>query len=244
MQQNSETMADVKALLFDYGGTLDTHGCHWGKKLWHIYRQMNMPISEEQYREAYVYGERSLAARPLVKPHHTFYKTLSIKLRLQLEHLCTQGAWFPDKDAFEQTHQRLLQLAYEGVKETTTESKKILEQLKPHYQMALVTNFYGNIHQVLEEFELTSFFDTIVESAVVKIRKPDPAIFSLAIKALKLEPHQTAVIGDSYYKDIEPGHKLGCKTIWLKGEGWNNKQYNEDIPTHIITSLTQLMQLY
>lgn len=26
-------------LLFDFGGTLDTAGCHWGKFLWYAYKE-------------------------------------------------------------------------------------------------------------------------------------------------------------------------------------------------------------
>ena len=47
----------IKALIFDYGGTLDTAGCHWGKVLWHAYQRMNVPVSEDAFREAYVYAE-------------------------------------------------------------------------------------------------------------------------------------------------------------------------------------------
>mgnify|MGYP006902873094 FL=1 len=28
---------DIKGYLFDYGGTLDTAGCHWGRFIWHGY---------------------------------------------------------------------------------------------------------------------------------------------------------------------------------------------------------------
>ena len=31
--------AGVRAIIFDYGGTLDTGGTHWGKQLWHAYRR-------------------------------------------------------------------------------------------------------------------------------------------------------------------------------------------------------------
>ena len=45
----------VKGFLFDYGGTLDTAGCHWGKMLWHAYQRQFVPIEEEQFRDAYVF---------------------------------------------------------------------------------------------------------------------------------------------------------------------------------------------
>ncbi|MFC2513069.1 MAG: HAD family hydrolase, partial [Prevotella denticola] len=44
------------SFLFDFGGTLDTAGCHWGKMLWHAYERKCVPITESQFREAYVYA--------------------------------------------------------------------------------------------------------------------------------------------------------------------------------------------
>ncbi|MDY3670437.1 MAG: HAD family hydrolase, partial [Prevotella sp.] len=48
----------IKGYIFDFGGTLDTAGCHWGQMLWHAYQRQQIPVSEEQFREAYVYAER------------------------------------------------------------------------------------------------------------------------------------------------------------------------------------------
>ena len=64
------------------------------------------------------------------------------------------------------------------------------------------------------------FFTQIVESAVVGVRKPDPQIYALALKAVACAAEEVVVIGDSYEKDMVPAKSLGCHTIWLKGEGW------------------------
>jgi putative hydrolase of the HAD superfamily len=63
-----------------------------------------------------------------------------------------------------------------------------------------------------------------VESAVVGIRKPDPAIFKLGVDALGLKPEEVLVIGDSYRKDIVPAESLGCRVLWLKGKGWTPEE--------------------
>jgi putative hydrolase of the HAD superfamily len=89
--------------------------------------------------------------------------------------------------------------------------------------LVLVSNFYGNIEAVLKDFGVNLYFKEIIESAVVKIRKPDPAIFGLGIKALHLNPEEVVVVGDSYKKDIAPAKTLGCQTIWLKGPAWEEE---------------------
>ena len=81
----------IKALIFDYGGTLDTAGCHWGKVLWHAYQRMNVPVSEDAFREAYVYAERYLGSHALIKSADTFHETLRLKLDLEFSYLEQKG---------------------------------------------------------------------------------------------------------------------------------------------------------
>ena len=87
------TFDSARAYIFDYGGTLDTAGCHWGKVLWHAYQKVGIAVTEQQFREAYVHAERTLGANPIIQPTFTFRKTLEVKLRIELEYLMTSGYW-------------------------------------------------------------------------------------------------------------------------------------------------------
>lgn len=113
---------------------------------------------------------------------------------------------------------------------------------QPKYKLVLVSNFYGNIETILKDFRL-EYFEQIVESAVVGVRKPDPAIYRLGVEATGYPAGQVAVIGDSYTKDIIPAKTVGCKAVWLKGEGWNEDTYDEKLPDAVITDITQLTDL-
>jgi HAD superfamily hydrolase (TIGR01509 family) len=233
----------IKGYIFDYGGTLDTAGCHWGQMLWAAYQRQLVPVSEQQFREAYVYGERTLGNEPIIRPDFTFYKTLAVKIRLQMEHLCTSGAWNASEADFNDKHDAVLEDLYARVKTITAHSREVLTKLHNQYPMVLVSNFYGNINTVLREFGLAKYFKDVIESAAVGIRKPDARIFTLGVKSLGLKPEETIVVGDSFYKDIEPAGKLGCHTVWFKGKGWTNKTYDETVPDHIITDLAQLLEI-
>lgn len=240
-------LGDVKGIIFDYGGTLDTAGCHWGKMLWRAYERQQVPVTEEQFRDAYVYGERTLGRNPIIRPDDTFHRTLSTKIRLEMEHLCMQGAWDATETEFKAKHQAVLNDLYAETKRTTAHSADVLRELHKRYPMVLVSNFYGNIACVLSEFGLDGFFLDIVESAVVGIRKPDPRIFTLGVEALNthqpspITPQEILVVGDSFYKDILPAQKAGCKTAWFKGEGWTSEEYDESIPDLIINDLQELL---
>ena len=237
MNRNKPT---VRALILDFGGTIDTNGCHWGKMLWHAYRQANLPIDEQQFRQAYIHAERTLESNPLIAPDYTFGRTLDVKLRLELEQLCIMGALDADEAMLERLRQQIAETLYRQTATTIDRNRRMLTALHTRFPMALVTNFYGNMQQVLSEFRLDYLFEILVESSVVGIRKPDTRIFKAAIAAFGLPPKNILAVGDSFYKDVEPARKLGCQTAWLKGEGWIDKIYDERIPTYILTDLTQL----
>ena len=226
----------TKGYIFDYGGTLDTHGCHWGRVIWHAYQHCGVQVTETDFREAYVHAERTLGRNPIIQPDFTFRQTLETKLRFQLEFLhsrtgssCVLSHLSP-----------LTSYLYNKTVEETSHSREVLLRLKEHYPMVLVSNFYGNIATVLKEFQLDGIFQRIIESAVVGIRKPDPRIFTLGVEALGLHPEEVVVVGDSIDKDIIPAKTAGCQTIWFKGEGWTNDPVDESIPDRIITSLNEI----
>ena len=226
----------IRGFIFDYGGTLDTGGQHWGKVIWHAYEHLQVPVSETDFRDAYVHAERTLGKNPIIQPDFTFYKTLETKIRLQLEYL--QTSYITPLTSYILP---LTSYLYEATVAETRKSREVLLSLKKQYPMVLVSNFYGNIATVLKEFKLDGIFDTIIESAVVGVRKPDPQIFTLGVEALGMQPDEVVVVGDSMDKDIIPASKAGCHTVWFKGEGWTNDPVDESPAGKVITDLTQLL---
>ncbi|MBQ3312696.1 MAG: HAD family hydrolase [Prevotella sp.] len=227
----------IKGFIFDYGGTLDTGGQHWGKVIWHAYERQQVPVSEEAFRDAYVHAERTLGRNPIIQPDFTFYKTIETKIRIQLEYLQEKN----DVSSVSSYLKPLTDSLYEATVKETAKSREVLLQLKQQYPMVLVSNFYGNIATVLQEFKLDGIFNKIIESAVVGVRKPDPQIFTLGVEALGMQPDEVVVVGDSMDKDIIPAGKAGCHTVWFKGEGWTNDPVDESPAGKVITDLTQLL---
>lgn len=229
----------IKGFIFDYGGTLDTRGNHWGKVLWHGYERTGVPVGEQDFRDAYVYGERTLATSPIVKPDFTFRDTLQAKIRLQLQWL-EENRNLGDATRY---LERILDDVYQQTKDTTKESALVVGELAKRFPLVLVSNFYGNISTVLREFGLDHLFGDIIESAVVGIRKPDARIFALGVERLGLKAEEVAVVGDSYDKDILPSHSIGCHTIWFKGEGWTDEVVENPVADKVIGSLKEILSL-
>ena len=219
-----------KGYIFDYGGTLDTGGQHWGMLLWHAFERHQVPVLESQFRDAYVYAERTLGRNKIIQPTDTFLQTLTKKVQLELTYLNNES--YTDAIVLD---------VYERTKSQTALSRRVLMQMKAS-PMVLVSNFYGNISVVLQEFGLDGIFAEVIESAVVGIRKPDPQIFLLGVDALGMKPEEITVVGDSLEKDIIPAKRAGCHTVWLKGEGWTNAQDGENQADRVIMTLDELLQ--
>lgn len=227
-------------LLFDFGGTLDTAGCHWGKFLWHAYERNAIPVTEGLFREAYVHAERTLGKQAIIQSTDTFLSMLTTKIRIEFDYLVRCGWIAVDKEEADRMQRSLVKDVYERVKANLSVSRSVLTELRKKYRIGLVTNFYGNMSVVLDEFGLASLFDTVTESAVVGVRKPDPQIFRLAVKVLDVKAENVVVIGDSYSKDILPAHEIGCHTIWLKGEGWVTEELTTCEADYIIKDLYEV----
>lgn len=273
---------DIKGIIFDYGGTLDTRGDHWSEVLWQGYEHFGIGVADDEevepgvsihkqaFRDAYVYGERALAVNPIVTPDFHFEDILREKLILELNFLAGKelletgkddaekqaklGNLGNDSDASSESlflslsdseiHQIAVDMArYINAKTLAllNENRQVLEHLKQAgYPMVLVSNFYGNINQVLKDAGIDGYFKDVIESAVVGVRKPNPAIFALGVCALDLPASQVLVVGDTYGKDIIPAHKLGCHTLWIKGLQWEEKKVDESIPDGIIKKLSEM----
>ncbi len=224
----------IKGIIFDYGGTLDSRGVHWSEVLWDGWQHARVPASKEQFREAYVHAERTLAKTPIILPDDDFLALLRKKVEIELDYL---GLYDPERC------EAIARYCDARARECVEESRPVLEALSKRYPLVLVSNFYGNVAAVLEAYDLRRYFPQIIESAVVGVRKPDPQIFRLGVEALGLQPQEVLVVGDSLKKDILPAESIGCQTAWLKGKGWTA---DEDLQTHPsqIPTLASLLEKY
>lgn len=235
---------NIRGIIFDYGGTIDSRGVHWSWIIWDGYCQAQVPISLEQFREAYVFAERELARVRHILPSDNFLQLLRKKMAIELQYVAQQNWVDATQQQLEEWGENIAQYCYRQVQDCIAGAKPVLEALSGQYPLMLVSNFYGNIDEVLRDLGIRHFFKGIIESAVVGIRKPNPTLFRLGVDALELPAEQVLVVGDSLKKDILPAHSLGCSTAWMLGPGWTEDENDAiDIPpdTCRITSLTQLL---
>ena len=82
------------------------------------------------------------------------------------------------------------------------------------YKTACLTNNFTRAEAVLsvEVAEVYSLFDSILESRVLGVRKPDPRFYELACESLKVEPDECVFL-DDLGVNLKPARALGMHTI-------------------------------
>lgn len=231
-----------EAILFDFGGTIDTNGVHWSEKYWDGYLYAKVPVTKAIYEKAYVYaGDRMLTGSIL--PTFSFKQTIAMQIEMQLKWLVNSGEIPSGKTS--QYLTSILKFCYDDVVGTIKALIPFLENIHKKFKSGIVSNFYGNINNVLKEFNINEYFDLVIDSAVVGIRKPDPEIFLLGVNRFGIHPSKVLVIGDSYDRDIEPASKAGCMTAWLKGRSWTVQPGGElaDITINNLQELNLILEL-
>jgi putative hydrolase of the HAD superfamily len=87
-------------------------------------------------------------------------------------------------------------------------------------RMALLSNASDedNVRRMLHSHGLESFFDPVVISAAIGIRKPDPRAFQPILEDWEIPAREIVMVGDQLGADILGGKRLGMRTIWLTTE--------------------------
>jgi putative hydrolase of the HAD superfamily len=92
----------------------------------------------------------------------------------------------------------------------------VLEELKQKGQrLAVISNWDSRLPELLEQLEISEFFETVVVSALVGYEKPHPEIFRIALERTGLEPSNVVYIGDDLTLDYHGARSAGMRALHL-----------------------------
>lgn len=223
---------ECSAVLFDFGGTLDSDGEHWLDRFYALYSQADLEVPPHEIKRAFYHADEVCCQDGRVISMG-LRETMSYHVGLQFDLLNLRDKRKEQElvDAFCVKSERFLR-----------RNVSLLKSMKDHYRLGVVSNFYGNVATISREAGLASFLDVILDSTLLGCSKPDPEIFRIALARLALSPERVIFVGDSYERDVIPAKNLGMKTIWLKGPNPRIPQ-NGPPADAWISSLTELEAL-
>ncbi len=138
--------------------------------------------------------------------------------------------------AYYDSHTTDLTKPYEGVVDALNALKQ------ENVRMGVVTNKPEKpARKILEELGLDQFFSTIVGGDTTHAKKPDPAPYLAACKALGVEATDTIYVGDSEH-DGETAQGLGVPFI-LCTNGYRNTPVEDITHQHAIPGFSDLVKV-
>ncbi len=216
------------AVLFDFGGTLDADGVHWVDRFRDAYASAGFSFSAERFNPAFFEADRRLPLEHDMRGR-SLRDLLGVKVDLIHEGLeIGKGV----------QKAQIVESFYGRSKEALERNRRILARLSQRYLLGVVSNFCGNVDEVCREFGLSSYLQAIVDSFLVKVSKPDPRIFHLALEKLGVSADEAVFVGDNFERDVLAARSAGLGAIWLHASDEDHSSSSKPVQT--IHSLTEL----
>jgi len=108
-------------------------------------------------------------------------------------------------------------------------SLDILKYLHPKYKLHIITNGFQEVQRgKLKKSGISNFFDTVTNSEMVGVKKPNRKIFDHALSAANTDIKSSLMIGDNLEADILGAKSIGIDTIFFN---YHNVIFPKDIIT-------------
>ncbi|HPH96638.1 MAG TPA: HAD family hydrolase [Anaerolineaceae bacterium] len=124
----------------------------------------------------------------------------------------------------------------------------MLAALHGRYQLAIISNAADNddVQKLVDKANLRPYFDLILTSAAVGIRKPQPQIFYEAMIRMDVRPEESVMVGDTLGADILGALNVGMSSVWItrRANTAENREVQDVIvPDAAIATLAELPPL-
>jgi putative hydrolase of the HAD superfamily len=205
----------LKAIFFDAAGTLLYLTRNVGHHYALVGAEIGLTLDAAELDRAFATAWRSMPGRaaiagPRENDDKDWWRELVNRVLVDVAPSLKEL----DRDNF-------FEIAYEhfaeaGVWELYPEVMEVLENLRPRFQLAVVSNFDGRLRLILEQLGVSKFFSHIFISSEIGADKPDPEIFLRALHIAKLQPNETLHVGDDPKRDWEAARAAGLEVFLLE----------------------------
>jgi len=204
----------IKAIFFDAAGTLfyltKTVGDHYA----YVGREVGLNLDAQQLERAFHVAWQQMPRRPAIDgPRENDDKSWWREL---VGHVFDQVA----PSVIELDCDNFFEVAYEhfaepGVWQIYPEVPEVLEQLRPRFQLAVVSNFDTRLRFILQHLGISRYFSYIFISSELGADKPDPEIFRRAVQVMHLDANEVLHVGDDRERDWKAAEEAGLLVFQL-----------------------------
>jgi HAD superfamily hydrolase (TIGR01549 family) len=217
----------VKAVILDFGGTLATGQIDWN--------QYHVAVQTLLINRGYAIDLNSLK-KAIGSSLDELNKVRARGLEMTLEEVYSsvfRKVGLPASDSIlKKVHDEFKKRYISTFFDCT---RDVLEILSSQYKLALISNTMSDQPRILlEKNGMDHYFDVIICSRDLGIRKPNPAIFEFVLSKLKVMANEAAHVGDSIEADMKGAKNAGLIPIWIKTPS------HEPWKGHVVSNICEL----
>jgi putative hydrolase of the HAD superfamily len=204
----------IRAIFFDAVGTLfrltKTVGNHYA----YVGREVGLDLDAQSLDRAFHAAWKQMPQRAAIDaPRENDDKAWWRELvDLVLEQVAPSLSELDRDNFFEVAYEHF---AEAGVWELYPEVPGVLEQLRPRFELAVISNFDGRLRFILQHLGISKFFSHIFISSELGADKPDPEIYRRAVRLMKMQPNEVLHVGDDPQRDWEAATIVGLPVFRL-----------------------------
>jgi putative hydrolase of the HAD superfamily len=213
-------MTPVRAVLFDFDGTLGTYRSHLALYV-AAAAEHGVEVTEESLRATLDDSWRQWMT-PAGVDHAAYSASeeaynAGVRSRLHVARLAGAGG----AGNLEAAARRLCELESDPAEYLIYEDTlPALQRLKAAgLRIGIVSNHVWRLPEVIDALGLGRYVDCVLTSARVGYRKPHPQIYRAAIEAMVCSPGAVLFVGDSVSHDIEGPRAAGMQAVLIDRAG-------------------------
>lgn len=231
---------EINTIFFDFGGTLDLDGEHWYRHWLRSWKAAGLDISDERFKPAYFFAESTL--NELVGLSCNYSELAAMKCRLQALNLFAGKI---SEEEFDLAVKFISDVTFDPIRRQAAKTRSVLEALSKKFTLGVISNFYGNLKESLDELGFSEYCSYIIDSKKVNMRKPGTEIYSYAVNLAGGNTGRCLMVGDSYAQDIVPAKSIGMATAMLDVPQLGLKEkINYDNIDLILSSINELTSIF
>lgn len=212
----------IRAVLFDWGGTLTTFHSVDMLDAWHVAASVLAPHDADHVAAALLAAEQEVWARTT--------STLRSATTAEVLRTATSAVGLPVDDVL---HDRAVTSYLDHWAPTTVARPEARETLRALKDRGLRTGLLSNTHWPRHQHEswlardgLLDLLDARVYTSDLDVVKPHEDAFRALLDAVGVEAAEAVFVGDRLWDDVHGAARIGMRTVWIR---------NDEVPPYDVT---------
>jgi HAD superfamily hydrolase (TIGR01509 family) len=211
----------IRGLIFDLGSTLIRFDGEWGK----VVSEAHFALAEQLRQDGLAIDSMAVASefrrQMEIYYHDRESDFIEVTTAFVLRQVLKENG---HPEVSDEVVRRALERMYRLTEDHWSPMPgvyKVLDALSQDgFRLGLISNAgnEANVHRLIDRAGLRPYFDPILISAAVGLRKPNPALFEIVLQAWSLDPEEAVMIGDTLGADILGAQNAGIHQIWLTAD--------------------------